>query len=538
MLQKQKAHQQNEKLNRLIHNLWSRLWHGKDPDPFLFAAGMVTAVIMAFPIFYVVIRSITAGADRWARLMDTRIPSLMWNTLTLAFCVTVLSGTIGISLAWLLHRYRLPGEKIWVWLLALPLLIPPYVGAMTYVIVLGPQGWLASLLDEAPFGIYSFGGTLFVLTAFTYPYVLLIASASLKKMSTSYEEAARSLGMSPSAVFWKVYIPMLRPAMGAGGMLVFLYVLSDFGAVAMLRYTTFTSAIYYQMGSYDTLSATVLSTILIMMTVLIMWVETRSRKKQRYYQSAGSLRPHEKRDPGRKKSLVLGWFSLVFFLAFLVPMVVLLYWSRQGIAAGALDGRFWGYALNSFKVAGFTAFISMILGLPVVYLKSRNPSIFTSLMDRFSYSGYALPGVIVALGLIVVFNRYIPVFYNTWYLIVLASMIRFLPQSMQSAESSLNQVAPRIDEAARSLGYSPLKVVYRVILPLIMPGVLAGGALVFVSTMKELPATLLLRPPGFDTIAVRIWVETSEAMYHMAAPAALIIVLISLIPLKILLRKS
>ena len=525
-------------LKRHFHNRWSQLWRGNDPDLILFAAGMLISIVMAFPIFYVVIRSLTAGFHRWNRLLDTRIPTLLWSTMSLAVSVTLLSGIIGISLAWLLHRYQLPGGKVWLWLLSLPLLIPPYVGAMTYVIVLGPTGWVSDLFGRSPFPIYSFQGTLFVLTAFTYPYVLLITSASFKKMSASYEEAARSLGMSPREVFWKVYIPMLRPAIGASGILVFLYVLSDFGAVSMLRYNTFTSAIYYQMGSYDTLSATVLSTILIAITATVMWLENRTRKKQRYYQSGGVQRPHQTLNPGSKKTWIIIWFSFILAIAFLVPIIVLLYWSKQGIIAGALDGRFWEYAMNSMKVAGFAAGISMILGLPIAYLKSRNPSFFTAVMDRFSYSGYALPGVIVALGLIVVFNRYIPIFYNTWYLIVLAAIVRFLPQSMQSTESSLNQISPRMDEAARSLGYSPLRIVYKVILPLMYPGLLAGGALVFVSTIKELPATLLLRPPGFDTMAVRIWVETSEAVYHMAAPAALIIVLISIVPLKILLSKS
>ncbi len=377
---------------------------------FLFIAGMLTSIVMAFPIFYVVIRSLTAGLDRWNRLLDTRIPGLLWSTMSLAVSVTLLSGVVGISLAWLLHRYQLPGGKIWLWLLSLPLLIPPYVGAMTYVIVMGPTGWVSDVLGKPLFPIYSFWGTLFVLTAFTYPYVLLITSASFKKMSASYEEAARSLGMSSREVFWKVYIPMLRPAMGASGILVFLYVLSDFGAVSMLRYNTFTSAIYYQMGSYDTLSATVLSTILIAITASVMWLENRTRKKQRYYQSGGSQRPHRKISPEQKKPWIFIWFSLVLVLAFIIPMIVLIYWSKQGIMAGALDSRFWEYALNSMKVAGLAAGISMILGLPIAYLKSRNPSIFTSVMDRFSYSGYALPGVIVALGLIVVFNRYIPVF--------------------------------------------------------------------------------------------------------------------------------
>jgi iron(III) transport system permease protein len=173
----------------------------------------------------------------------------------------------------------------------------------------------------------------------------------------------------------------------------------------------------------------------------------------------------------------------------------------------------------------------------VIYLKSRYPSAAAAIIDRLSYSGYALPGVIVALGLIFIFNQYIPSLYNTFYLVAAAYVVRFLPQAMQSGEASLSLISPRIDEAARSLGHSPWKVVFTVIIPLLLPGILAGGALVFVSAIKELPATLLLRPPGFDTLAVRVWVESSEAIYHMAAPASLLIIVISLLPLRWMLSK-
>ncbi len=179
----------------------------------------------------------------------------------------------------------------------------------------------------------------------------------------------------------------------------------------------------------------------------------------------------------------------------------------------------------------------MILALPIVYLRSRYPSVISQSIEKLSYAGYALPGVIVALGIIFIFNQYIPFLYNTYYLVAIAFVIRFLPQAMQSTDASLSLISPRIDEAARSLGQPSWKVMIRVIIPSILPGILAGGALVFVSSIKELPATLLLRPPGFDTLAVRIWVETSEAVYHMAAPAALLIVLVSIIPLRYLLKK-
>ncbi len=204
---------------------------------------------------------------------------------------------------------------------------------------------------------------------------------------------------------------------------------------------------------------------------------------------------------------------------------------------GALDGRFFGFVLNSLKVSTLAAVLCMLLAVPITYLKTRYPSLIFRMIDRLCYAGYAIPGVIVALGFIFIFNNHIPVMYGTFYIIALAFVVRFLPQAMQAGEASLSLISPRIDEAARSLGYPPWKIMFKVIIPNMLPGVLAGGALVFVSSIKELPASLMLRPPGFDTLAVRIFFEAHDAIYHFAAPAALLIIIVSIIPLRYMLSK-
>ncbi|WP_017729366.1 ABC transporter permease [Halalkalibacterium ligniniphilum] len=533
--------------HRLFKKGWLQLWNGNPPGTILLMMAGLTGILMAIPIVYVVWRSLFAGTDRWMRLLDSRIPQLLWNTLSLTLMVTIFAVTIGVSLAWIVNRTNLPGRKNWQWLLALPLVIPPYVGAVAYILIFGPRGWiwrywnendwLNQVFGDYPLNVYTFWGVFFVLTMFTFPYVFLIASASLRKMNRNFEEVARSQGMTTSQIFLRVNLPFLRPAIGAGAILIALYVLSDFGAIAMLRYTTFTAAIYYQMGSYDNLSATVLSVVLILLTLVILWIEARTRKKQKYYQTTNTFQEPDILSLGKWKWPVFFYVSVVFLFSVALPIVVLVYWSVIGIGAGALDSRFWGFAWNSLRVSGMAAFFCMVLALPVVYLRSRYPSTISTLVEKMSYAGYALPGVIVALGVIFIFNQYIPALYNTYYLIAIAFVIRFLPQAMQSTDASLSLISPRIDEAARSLGQPPWKVLYKVIIPSILPGILAGGALVFVSSIKELPATLLLRPPGFDTLAVRIWVETSEAVYHLAAPAALLIILVSIIPLRYLLKK-
>jgi len=524
-------------IHTLLGTMWTRLWGGNPPDLLLVALGLSVGLLMTGPILYVILHALSAGTDRWQRLLDTRIPTLLWNTVSITAATTFFSLIIGVSLAWLIHRCDTPGRGLWRWVLALPLMLPSYVGAVAYIMIFGPRGWIYAVAGKTFVNLYSFWGVLFVLTMFKFPYVYLIAGAALKRMNRSYEETARSLGMGPWDVFWKVTFPLLRPAMGAGAILTALCTLSEFGVVALLRFNTFTSAIYYQMENYNRTAATVLSLVLIALTFAVIGAERLMREQGRFHQSSNAYRPPDTLKLKKWKPVALLWVGGIGVLAVFMPLGVLFYWSLQGITRGALDNRFWAFALNSLQVAGFAALITVVLSLPVIYLNARHPSLPAALIERLSTSGYALPGVIVALGIIFIFNTYIPWLYNTALLLVVAYVVRFLPQAMQYGQASLSQISPRIDEAARNLGYPPWKVLATVIAPLVAPGLLAGAALVFVSAIKELPATLILRPPGFDTLAVRVWVEASEAIYYMAAPAALLIVLVAVLPLKWMLNR-
>ncbi|SER86665.1 ABC transporter permease [Salisediminibacterium halotolerans] len=533
-------------LRRLLKRRWTDMWKGNPPGPVLLLIGLFVALVMSVPVIYVIFQSFAAGADSWLRLLGGRIPQLLWNTISLTAAVTTAALLIGVSLAWIVVRTDVPGKGLWQWMMALPLVIPPYVGAVTYIIVFGPSGWardfweasfMYSVFGDYPFSIYSFFGVFMTMTLFTYPYVFLIASASLRKMNRNFEEVARSQGMTTAQIFFKVNLPLLRPAIGAGAILISLYVLSDFGAIAMLRYVTFTAAIYYQRAGFDIPSASVLSLVLIVLTIIILWIESYTRRKNKFYQTTNTYKAPDTLKLGKWKPFAFMYVFSVFGIAVILPIFVLVYWTVIGAEVGAIDTDFFGYAWNSILVSGMAALLCMVLALPIIYLKSRHPSPVSTVIDKLSYSGYALPGVIVALGMIFIFNNHIPALYNTFYLIAIAFVIRFLPQAMQAGEASLSLVSPRMDEAARSLGYPAWKVMFKVILPSIAPGVLAGGALVFVSAIKELPATLMLRPPGFDTLAVRVYYEASESFYHQAAPGALLIVLVSIIPLHYLLKK-
>jgi len=533
--------------SKKISRMWIYIWNDKPPGILLFLIGMATSLLMTIPIIYVAYQSFFAGSERWKRLLDQRIPELLFNTLTLAFAVTFFSVLIGVFLAWVVERTDIPGRKIWQWMLVLPLVIPPYVGAVTYIIMLGRSGWMKSIWENSsflsrisvnfPIDIFSFWGVVFVLTMFTYPYVYLIAGGAIRKMNRNFEEAAKSKGCSSFEIFFKVNLPLLKPAIGAGAVLVFLYVLSDFGAVSMLRYVTFTAAIYFQRVGFDTSSASILSVVLIAITIIVLLIEGKTTKNKKLYQTTNSFRKPLILELGKFKIPVLIVVFLIFSLAALIPLTILIYWASIGITMNAIDLRFIGYSINTLTLALFAALISAMFSLPVVYLKSRHSSLPSNIIEKLSYIGYTLPGVIVALGFIFVFNNYFTFIYGTPLILILAFFVRFLPQSLQAGQSSINQISPKIDEAARSLGTPPWKILLKVILPNMLPGILAGAALVFVSSVKELPVTLMLRAPGFDTLAVRVYSEAQDGIYHMAAPAALLIILVSIIPLKYMMKK-
>ncbi len=487
---------------------------------------------MAAPVLYVGVRALAEDAERWTVLLDERIPALLWNTVSLAAVVGLSAGVLGLSLAWLVARTDLPWRQTLRWLVAIPLAVPPYVGAMTYVVVFGPRGWVSDIVGSTPIDMYSFAGAAFVLSIFTYPYVFLVAGSAVGRMGRAHEDVARSLGLGRFAVLRRVTLPLLRPATGAGIVLVVLYVLSDFGAVALLRYSTLTSAIYYQMGGFDTGAAAILSVVLIALTLVVLGVEASTRRRARFYESSGAAQSPRRIELGRLRWPAFIYVATVFLFAGLMPLMVLGYWTAQGLLIDGLDPRFLQFALNTLQAAGLAAAVAMFLAVPVVYLRSRHASVPAAVIERLAHAGYALPGVIVALGVIFFSLRLAPVVYGTALMLSIAYVIRFLPQAMQSASASLELVSPRIDEAARVAGLRPLGVIVKVISRLIAPGVLAGGALVFVSSAKELPATLLLRPAGFDTLAIRVWVEASDGAYHLAAPPALVMVLLSLLPLK------
>ncbi len=502
---------------------------------------LIIAVLMLLPIFYLVIRASQGREDLFHLIWRERTLMLVRNTVLLAGIVTFASVAISLPAAWLTSRTDLPWRRFWSVAMSIPLAIPSYVGAYAIVAALGPrgllQGWLEALLgvERLP-ELYGLLGASLTLTLLAYPYVLLTLNSTISTIDGALEEASRSMGYGPIVTFTRVTLPMLRPAIGSGSLLVALYVLSDFGAVSLLQYQTFTSAIYSQYtGSFDRTLAAGLALVLIGITVTLLGLEAMTRGGARYHRStAGVVRPLRIIELGRWKALAAGYCASVVGLALVMPIGVILYWLVRGLRAGEPLRLVWDAALNSAYVSVLAAVAAVILSIPVVVLSVRHSGPFSALIERATYAGYALPGIVIALSFVFFGANYALFLYQTTAMLVLAYVVRFIPQAVGAMRSALLQVSPHIEEAARSLGYSSPRVWLSVTGPLARHGLLSGGLLVFLTVMKELPATLLLRPIGFNTLATRIWSASSEGFWARAAAPALILILISAVPMVIL----
>ena len=497
---------------------------------------LLIALAMMLPLVYLVYRAAGVGWTEISGLLSrTRLLQIMWNSLLLTCSVTTLSLALALPFAWLTERTDLPGWRIWTVLAMMPLVIPSYVGGFTLIAMFGPRGALQELLS--PFGverlpsIYGFTGALWVLTLFTYPYIFMSIRAALHRFDPSLEEAARSLGYNGLQTFLKVTLPNLRPAITAGGLLVALYTLSDFGAVSLLRFNSFTRAIYVQyLSSFDRNVASLLSLALIVITIILLLFErnSRGRGRPRYYRSsAGVVAPRKRIELARRKWPALAFCGAVVMAALVLPTGVILYWLLRGLASGESFAPVWAATLNSFRAGALAAVAAAILGLPVAYAAVRMGGRLMSFAARAVYLGYGLPGIVIALSLVFFGANFAPWLYQTLWMLVFAYVVRFLPQAMGAMQISLLQMNPRLEEAGRSLGLGNRAVFRRITAPIVRPGVLAGMALVFLTTVKELPATLLLSPTGFSTLATQIWSATDEAFFARAAAPALILLAMS-----------
>jgi len=506
-------------------------------------AGIV-ALLATIPLLFVVYTSTQLPGAKWAGLWSSRLPELMANTMNLAVLVAIICLLISVPSAWLVARRDFIGRKAAIWLLVLPLTIPTYVFAHIYTVLLEPGGWLGDLViwiggEGAYIDIYGLGGAALILSLATFSYVFLLAYTSLGESRVSLENAARIHGASQWQAFMRVTLPMMRPALAAGLAVVVLHSLSDFGAVSMLRYQTFTLSIYLQMsGRFDYEAAAGLSLILVCLSLSFLILERFFRSRQRYFAGAQTRYIQRRKASAKETLLIWSWLGLISLFAFLIPLMWMLSWTLDSMVNGLIGEEFWGYAFNSAIVAVIAACVAVMIALPIGLFHNRQRSWLSNSYIQFSSVGFVLPGPVVALGVITFIVAVLPEFYGGLAALVMALVIRYLPLAIQSQEAALQQLTPSVELAGRIHGAGPFENLRRVTLPMIRNGMIAAWVLVFIDVLKELPATLMLRPVGFDTLPVRIWIEASEEMLELAAPAALVLVIVTLPALWIMMRSQ
>jgi iron(III) transport system permease protein len=493
---------------------------------------------VALPLIYLAIRAIQGGTAPWESFLRMRTLETLVATSVLAIAVTAAAVTISLPLAWLFARTDLPRRRAWLVLTMLPLAIPSYVAGFAVIAGLGPRGFIQQFLETffgmggVP-GLTGFPGALFTLTVISFPYVLITTTVALNRIDPAFEEAARSLGTGPWRTFFSVVVPQLRPGLTAGALLVALYTLSDFGAVSLMRFNSFTQVIYTQyQASFDRSLAALLSLLLVMLTVGVLVLERRTRGRARFHRATAGTPPRRRvTSLGRWRWPALAYCGAVVAMALLIPIGTLVYWSVRGAGAEAAHVNMWAAAGNSALASGLAGLAAVAAALPVAAFAARYRQRLSSVLEGVVYSGYALPGVVLALSLVFFAANYAPIVYQSLFLLVFAYVVRFLPEAFGAIRASFLQVSPRLEESARAVGRGRLAVVRTITLPLIRPGILAGGALVFLTAMKELPATLLLGPTGFPTLATQIWSATDEGFFAAAGPAALLLVALASLPM-------
>ena len=491
-------------------------------------AALVAASIAVLPLLYLAFRAGQLNADRVAEVA-TRVRSLeqLGRSVLLAAVVTAGSLVLGVGSAWVVARTDVPLRRLWAVLAALPLAVPTYVAA---------YAWIAAVPEVA-----GFGGAACVLILCCYPYVYLPVVATLRGVDPAWEEASRSAGVGPLATFLRVTLRQIRPAAAAGSLLVALYVLSDFGSVSILRYETLTVGIYrsFTNNPFDRTAPVVLSGLLVLVTAIVVIGEARSRGRGRYSRlGGGAARPAQVVRLGARRAPLLAGMAAVSGLALGVPAVSLAYWLAVGQSATLDLPGIIGAASTSVVFAAGGAVVTTLLALPVGLLAARHAGWFPRLMERAAYVGHAVPGVVVALSLVFFAVNYAFGLYQSVPLVLFAYAVLFLPLAVAGVHASAAQSPPDLEEVARSLGSRPLEVLRRVTLPLAAPGIAAAAVLVFVTSMKELTATLMLQPTGTSTLATELWTQTSTRAYAAAAPYAAVLVLLSAVPAYLLGRRS
>lgn len=493
---------------------------------------------VAVPLLYLAVRAGSAEPAVLAELLARpRTLRLAGHTLGLTAAVVAVSTALALPLAWLVERTDVPLRRLLAVLGVLPLAIPGYVMAYALLGAGGPTGLLGGLGLPRPSG---FSGALAALALSTFPYLFLNLRAALAGLDPALEDAARSLGLGRRAVAWRVVAPQLRPAWMAGALLVALHVLGDFGVVSLMRFETFSYAIYIQIAAaYDRVYAAALALVLVAITGGLLWGEARLLRRFRAERPSGS-RHRERSALGVWRWPAFGGAALVAAVSVGVPLATLGFWLGRGTpgAGAAVLAATW----DSVRLAGPAALVATLLAVPVAVVGVRRPGGLPAgaarAVERAAYVGYAVPPLAFGLALVVFSLAAAPWAYQTLGLLVAGVALHLAAEAVGPVRSALYRAPVSAEWAARSLGRSAWGAFVGVTLPQLRGGVAAGFAFVFLSAMKELPLTFVLAPLGFRPLAMGVWGAAAEALFAVAAPYALAIVAVSAGLVGLLLRRS
>ena len=523
-------------------------------------ASFVIAGVVAAPILVVALAWLTPAGDIWRHLVHTVLGELLRHTAVLMFGVGLGVFVLGAGLAWLIAMCDFPGRRVFDWALMLPLAVPAYVLAFVAVALLdfsGPvQGALRVVFGSSAWfpPIRSGGGVIGVMVLAFYPYVYMLARAAFLAQGRRMLETGRVYGLTPWAAFVRVALPMARPALAAGVALALMEALADFGAVAVFNYDTFTTAIYKAwQGLFSLPAAAQLASLLLLFVALALIGEQQWRGRARYHVALRQERVERYRLAGSRAWLATAACSIVLLLAFVIPVGQLLRWVWSA-ARTDLDARYLRFFFNTVFLGAAAAVVTTFCALLLAYTYRLKPDRWVAGAVRFATLGNALPGSVLAVGIMLSFvwldQRLAqalqaglgiaagPLLMGTLTALLLAYGVRFMAVAYGPIDSSFERIKPSLWQAARSLGASNREILWRVSIPLLRSGLLSAGLLVFVEVMKEMTATLLLRPFGWDTLATRVFEMTSEGQWERAALPAVTLVLVGLIPVVMLVRRS
>jgi len=512
---------------QLISQRLGHTWSERRRWPLVSAAGgALAAGIVLLPLAFLIVQAQHSGWGEVQRLLLRHsVAVLLWNTVRLAFACTALCALLGVGAAWLVERTDVPARRLWAVLLVLPLGIPDFVVGF---------GWIS--IDPS---LHGYLAAVMVMTLSLYPLVFLPVASALANLDGSLEEAARSLGMSPLQAFAKVTMRQVWRAVMGGCLLVMLGLLAEYGAFEILQYQTFTVEIFteFKLG-FDTVGACTLSLVLVLISVAVLGGELALTGRGRTARPGpGARRPAPRVRLGRWRVPGVGALAALAALALGVPVGSLTYWILHGGSSTLPSTSILAAAGHTALYSAAAAVLATLLAIPVSTLAIRHRNRLTLLIERISYLPMALPGLVIALGLVSFSVRYAFSLYQSSLELIVAYAILFLPLAIVGVRSALGQASPRLEEVGRSLGANRTSVFLRITLPVIAPGLAAAFALVFISSSTELTATLLLRPTGVNTLATQFWAYTTDFSYGAAAPYAALMVAISALPAYLLSRR-